>query len=276
MKTLLLFIWKHSFFFMFLLLEGVAALLIVSNNNYQQSSFINASNGFTASILSASNSLTHYVDLVGVNENLAQENARLHNLLDLARIQNNDSIYKHDDSLHKKHYYYQEAEIISNSFLKRNNYLYLNKGTLFNISPSMGVITSDGIIGIVKDVSENFCTVISVLHSKTAIDVKIKRNGYTGTLVWQGHDYLYGTVHNIPSHVIINLGDTITTSGNSSIFPDNIMIGTISDFQLDDGASFYDIKLKFLVNYNQVKFVYIVDNTLKDELNNLKKMNEDE
>ena len=276
MKSLLLYIWKHSFFFMFLLLEGVAVLLIVSNNNYQRSSFINASNGFTASILSASNSLTHYVDLVGVNENLAQENAKLHNLLDIAQTQNNDSVYKLDDSLQRKHYYYQEAEIISNSFQKRNNYLYLTKGTLFNISPSMGVITSEGIVGIVKDVSDNFCTVISVLHSKSAIDVKIKRNGYTGTLVWQGQDYLYGTVQNIPSHVIINLGDTITTSGNSSIFPDNIMIGTISDFQLDDGASFYDIKLKFAVNYNQVKYVYIVDNTLKDELNNLKKTNEDE
>ncbi len=276
MKALLFFIWKHSFFFMFLLLEGIAAFLIVSNNNYQRSAFINASNGFTASILSASNNFTHYIGLVETNEQLATENARLRALLSANNMQHNDSIYLVNDSMLRQHYRYQEAEIISNSFQKRNNYIILNKGKKFDIKPSMGVITSNGIVGIVKDVSDNFCSVISVLHSKSAIDVKIKRNGYTGTLRWKGMDYLHGNVDNIPSHVKIEIGDTITTSGNSSIFPENIMVGTISNFQLDNGASFYDIELQFAVNYNKVKFVYIIDNTLKDELINLKNQSEDE
>jgi len=276
MKTLLLFIWKHSFFFMFLILEGVAALLIVSNNNYQRAGFINASNGFTASILSASNSFTHYIGLIETNESLAKENAQLRELIAANQNKHDDSIYDFSDSIHQVHYRYQEANIISNSFQKRNNYLIIDKGLASHIEPSMGVITSNGIVGIVKDVSENFSTVISVLHSKSAIDVKIKSNGYTGTLVWQGQDYTYGKVKNIPSHVHITKGDTITTSGNSSIFPDNILVGTISNFQLDDGASFYDIELKFSVNYNKVKHVYIINNTLKEELIELKTLNEDE
>ena len=276
MKALLLFIWKHSFFFMFLLLEGIAAFLMVSNNNYQRSAFINASNGFTASILSASNNISHYVGLVETNKTLANENAQMHALLSAAYTHINDSTYIFEDSVNKQHYHFQDAEIISNSFQKRNNYVILNKGIQFNIKPSMGVISSNGIVGIVKDVSANFCSVISVLHSKSAIDVKIKSNGYTGTLRWQGMDYMHGNVENIPSHVSINIGDTITTSGNSSIFPENIMVGTISDFHLEDGASFYEIDILFSVNYNKVKFVYIVDNTLKEELVNLKNQSEDE
>ena len=261
---------------MFLILEGIAALLIVSNNNYQRSAFINASNGFTSSILSASDNITHYVGLVETNESLAHENARLRELLSSAKIRPNDSIYLINDSIHKQHYRYQSAKIISNSFQKRNNYLVLNKGSLYNIKSTMGVISPDGIVGIVKDVSDDFCLVISILHAKTAIDVMIKSNGYTGTLVWSGKDYMYGEVKNIPSHVQVNIGDTITTSGNSAIFPADIIVGTISDFQLDDGASFFDIKIKFSVNYNQVKYVYIVDNTLKEELINLKKLSKDE
>ena len=276
MKTLVLFIWKHSFFFLFLILEGIASLLIVSNNNYQRASFISASNGFTGSILSASNSLTHYIGLVDANEVLAKENARLHELLTTAEMQIDDSLYQYTDRTHQQHYRYQNANIISNSFQKRNNYIILNKGTLSGIQPAMGVICADGIVGIVKDVSNNFSSVISVLHSKAAIDVKIKSNGYTGTLVWPGNDYTLGKVNNIPSHVHINIGDTIITSGNSSIFPENILVGTISDFQLDDGASFYNISIKFSVNYNKVKHVYIIDNTLKDELISLKKLSEDE
>jgi len=276
MKALILFIWKHSFFFMFLLLEGVAGLLIVSNNNYQRSSFINASNGFTASILSASGSITNYIGLVETNKNLARENARLHELLAIADLQIDDSTYQYNDSIHQQHYLYQDATIISNSFQKRNNYIILNKGAISKIKPGMGVICSDGIVGIVKDVSENFSAVISVLHSKSAIDVKIKNNGYTGTMVWPGQDYTLGAINNIPSHVHINIGDTVVTSGNSSIFPANILVGVINNFNLEEGASFYKIELKYSVNYNKVKHVYIINNTLKDELTSLKKQNEDE
>ena len=276
MKALLLFIWKHSFFFMFLILEGIATFLIVSNNDYQRSAFINSSNGFTASILSLTNNVTHYVGLKETNEQLAQENARLRMLLPSSQIRAIDDGFDLDTSNANQHYLYQSAEIINNSFQLRNNYLIINKGLRSKVKPSMGVVSPDGIVGIIKDVSENFSTVISVLHSKTAIDVKIKRNGYTGTLKWNGKDYNYATIMNIPSHVHLELGDTVTTSGNSSIFPDNIMVGTIHKFDLKEGASFYDIQLHFTVNYNKVRYIYIVDNTLKEELIELKKLSEDE
>ncbi|MCK5857308.1 MAG: rod shape-determining protein MreC [Bacteroidales bacterium] len=276
MKALLLFIWKHSFFFMFLVLEGLAAFFIVSNNSYQRTSFINASNGFTSSILSASNSFTHYIGLTETTERLAHENARLRQLLPASQIRKIDDGFVIDSSNVNQHYRFQAAEIISNSFQKRNNYLILNKGILAKVKPSMGVVSAEGIVGIVKDVSKNFCTVISVLHSKSAIDVKIQRNGYTGTLKWDGKDYNYAKVMNIPSHVHLELGDTITTSGNSSIFPNNITVGTIDKFDLKKGASFYDIQLGFSANYNKVRFVYIVDNTLKEELQELKNMTVDE
>jgi rod shape-determining protein MreC len=261
---------------LFLLLEGIAALLIVSNNNYQRSSFINASNGFTASILSLSNNFTHYIGLVSVNEDLANENARLRSLLPQSYLKHDSTHYETIDSVHQQLYRYQHAEIISNSFQKRNNYLILNKGEIEHIKPMMGVITSNGIVGIVKDVSENFCTVISVLHSKSALDVKVKNNGYTGTLVWQGGDYTIGNIQNIPSHVHISKGDTILTSGNSSIFPEGIFIGTIQDFNLKPGDNFYNINLKFSVNYNKVRYVYIVDNVVKEELIGLKNTMDDE
>ena len=276
MKTLVLFIWKHSFFFLFLLLEGIASLLIVSNNSYQRSGFINASNGFTASILSLSNNFTHYIGLVDANEKLAAENARLRSLLPQSYLKLDSTQTQVVDSIHQQLYRYQDAEIISNSFQKRNNYLILNKGRKEHIKPMMGVITDNGIVGIVKDVSENFCTVMSVLHSKLALDVKIKNNGYTGTLVWKGGDYTIGNVLNIPSHVHIHKGDTLLTSGNSSIFPEGIMVGTIQDFSLNQGDNFFQINLKYSVNYNKLKYVYIVDNVVKEELIELKNKTEDE
>lgn len=276
MKNLILFIWKHSFFFLFFFLEGIAALLIFSNNSYQRSAFINASNGFTASILSASNELTHYVGLVEANEKLARENARLRSLLPQSHLQHDTAFITQADSMHQQIYRYHAAEIISNSFQKRNNYLILNRGKRDSIKPMMGIIASNGIVGIVKDVSDNFCSAISVLHSKSAIDVKIKSNGYTGTLVWKGKDYRIGNLENIPSHVKLHKGDTVLTSGNSSIFPEGIMVGTINDFSLKSGANFFTITIKFSTDYNKVKYVYIVDNILKEEMVELKQKPEDE
>jgi rod shape-determining protein MreC len=276
MKNLILFVWKHSFFFLFLLLEGIAAFLIVANNSYQRSAFINASNGFTAGILSVSHNFTRYIGLVEANETLSRENARLRSLLPQSFLKHDTTKTVVKDSLHQQIYQYRNAEIISNSFQKRNNYLILNRGLQDSIRPMMGVIAPNGIVGIVKDVSDNFCSVISVLHSKSALDVKIKNNGYTGTLVWKGGDYTIGNVENIPSHVKIHHGDTVLTSGNSSIFPEGILVGYITDFDLKPGANFYTIHIKFSTNYNKVRNVYIVENVLKDEMVQLKQQTEDE
>jgi rod shape-determining protein MreC len=270
MKNLIYFLIKHSFFFLFLALEVVAFFLIVANNSYQRSAFISASNGFTSNILSATSTITNYIGLKDENQKLAQENAMLRSRLIESNLWTTIEFTEMVDSARNQFYSYKEARIISNSFQNRNNYLILDKGRNDGVKVEMGVISSNGIVGIVNEVSEHFCTVISVLHKKSAIDVKISSNGYTGTTYWNGGDYTLAELRNIPSHTQLKKGDTLVTSGNSAIFPPQIPVGYIQDFELKSGKNFYDIVFKFSVDYNKISHVYIVDNLLKEELMEVK------
>ncbi len=272
MRNLISFIIKYSFLFVFLFLEIIAFSLLVSNNSYQRSAYISASNKLTSNIQNTISETTDYIGLKDVNEKLATENAFLRSQLLESNLWKADSLLQYIDTQKTQFYTYIHSQIISNSFQSRDNYLILDKGSSDGVEVEMGVISSDGIVGIVNSVSENFCSVISILHSKSAIDAKITSNEYTGTCFWPGSDYRLGELKNIPSHTKLTKGDTVVTSGNSSIFPPEIPIGFINDFKLKPGRSFYNIEIQYNTDYNKISHVYIIHNLLKGELKKIKEV----
>lgn len=250
-------------------------MLLISNNSFQRTAYISASNGATAGLHSNISELADYFNLKDENKKLAQENSLLRSQLKQSNLWHNDTLTEVNDTSKIQFYTYIHSQIISNSFQNRDNYIILNKGSNSGVEVEMGVISSNGVVGIVNSVSENFCTVISVLHSKSAIDATITSNLYTGTCYWPGEDYLYGKLNNIPSHSKFFKGDTIVTSGNSSIFPPNINIGYIDNFTLTPGRNFYNINIKYSVDYNKLHHVYIIHNLLKDELLKIKEVRDE-
>lgn len=276
MRSLLLFIWKHYFFFVFLLLETLCLYLVVQNNYYQHASFINSSNRLSATILQTSRSVKDYFYLKDVNEDLAKENAELRTrLLESYSIVVNDRHTVSDTALHQK-YIYTSAKVVSNSTNRRNNYLTLDKGSKQGVAKDMAVITNTGIVGQVKDVSENFCTVMSMLHSKTIVSAKIKKDGSYGPLTWDGADFEVVTLSDIPTHVKLEAGDTIVTSAYSLTFPENIRIGTVISKDRKAGEFFYTVKVRLLTDFKKLTHVYIVTNMLKKEQEELEKSSETE
>ncbi len=276
MRPLIQFFIRNYNFFLFLLLEFFAFLLIFQNNYYQQSAFFNASNAISGGIYSYYSGFTDYLSLKKVNKTLADENSNLLNLQKSSFIKTNNKTFIVNDTLYQQQYTYLSAKVISNTTNRINNYLTLNKGSKQGIKKNMGVISPQGIVGIVKDVSENFCTVTSLLHSKSKISAKIKKNDYVGTIVWNGDDYRIVTMKDVPTHVKIYIGDTIISSGYSMMFPEGISIGTIYLYGTNKGKDFYEIKVKLFNDFNNISYVYIVNNLMKDELNELEKRSQNE
>lgn len=266
MRNLIQFLWKYNVLIFFLLLESLAFALIVQNNSYHRSAFLNSSNGFTSSIQEWVDEVNTYFHLKDENKKLAFENADLRKKLNESYIISSNKVFEVRDSLFRQEYTYTSAKIIKNSYLKRNNILHLNEGSEQGIKPHMGIIDAKGVVGIVRDVSDNFSTVYSVLNSKTTINAKLGRSGNTGIAKWEGNDYKVGTLDFIPSHVEIELGDTVFTSGNSAIFPEGIPIGKVSHSQLNPGESFYSISFEYFTDYNKLQHVYVVINLMKDEI----------
>ena len=158
-----------------------------------------------------------------------------------------------------------DAKVIQKTINKRNNYFILNKGRVHGVTNNMGVISPNGIVGVVVNVSSNFSLVMSVLHQDSRPNIKNQRTKISGTLVWEGGDYSSGKLVDIPSSIPLKIGDTIITSGFSQDFPEGIMVGKIKNFKKDKGTGFYVVDIKFSVDYNKLEYVYIVKNFFKEE-----------
>jgi len=274
MRNLITFIWKHYFFFLFLSIEVLCIYLIVQNNYFQKASFVNSSNRVSANILKTSADVEEYFFLKSENEKLAKENAELRSrsLLSFSLLENNQ--YFVNDTAFRQKYSYINSKVVNNSTNRRNNYLTLDKGSKQGIKNNMAVITSTGVVGQIKDVSENFCTVMSLLNSKTTISSKIKKDGSYGPLTWEGESFAYATLHDIPTHVKLTKGDTIVTSAYSLTFPENILIGTVESFERKSGEYFFTVKVKLSTEFKKLSHVYVVTNMMKKEQEDLENRSE--
>lgn len=265
MRNLLNYIIKHYFFFLFLLLQVIAFIFIVQNHRYQRTFFVNSSNILVGNLYQIRNNITSYFTLASTNRQLAKENAELMQNIKGTYLLTDQNVFTFRDTLYQTQFNYIQAKVINNSVRSRNNYLTLNKGRSHGIQPDMGVITHNGVIGIVKDVSSNFSSVLSFLHGDTHISAKIKKNNHLGTIIWEGYNYREASMLYIPTHLDLEKGDTIITSGFSHIFPEGVLIGTIDEFEVRRGDNFFTIQLNLFCDFNNLEYVHVVKNIFRQE-----------
>jgi rod shape-determining protein MreC len=274
MRNLIRFLSKNSVVFIFLFLEFIAFFLLIKNNNYQNSKVLNSSNFLVGNLYASINNVNDYFNLKDVNAELAEQNARLQstNINSFTKIFGNN--VEINDTTYTQKFVFTSAKVINSSTNKRENYITLDKGSINGIKAGMGVISAKGIIGTVKNVSENFSSIMSVLHEKNAVSVKIKKSGYIGALTWELGNYQIAQLKDIPNHVKLQKGDTIITSGYSLIYPEGITVGWIENFDLPEGNNFYNINIHFSADYKKLAHVYIVKSLMKEEKEKLETLSE--
>lgn len=274
MRNLIAFISKYSFFFLFLILEVFAFYLLFRNNNFQRAIFLNSTNKLSGSIYKSYSELTDYLDLRQVNQNLAEENSRLReNQLNAYQRLFGENIMI-NDTIYKRKYFYTQARVINNSINKQNNYLTLNIGSSNGIEKGMGVIGPEGVVGVVKNVSTHFSSVLSVLHRSSKISARLKNTNYFGSMQWSGDNYREGMLLDIPNHVDIAIGDSVETSGYSSTFPEGTLLGIIKNVEKPEGENFYDITITFINDFKHLTHVYVVKNNYQLEQQSLESESE--
>jgi rod shape-determining protein MreC len=171
-----------------------------------------------------------------------------------------------NDTVYRLQYEYIQAKIISNSINKRNNYLMINKGDNQGVRVGMAVISPDGVVGIVKVVSKNFSSVMSLLHSDSKISAKIKRNNFsTGSVSWNGKTPGISQMKEVPPHIDVQIGDTIITSGFSLDFPEGVFIGTVNEIRTRPGDNFHTLDIKLSTDFSIIDHVYVVRNLARGE-----------
>ncbi|MBO7489821.1 MAG: rod shape-determining protein MreC [Bacteroidales bacterium] len=268
------FIRKHSNVIVFILLETIAVLLIVQNTFYQRSRIVRVGNRVAGTWHKGVSAVTGYFGLKAENEYLAAENAALRAQMASSYISYSDSVFQINDTVYKQRYSYTDAQVIKNSYNQAKNYMMINKGSAQGVKVDMAVISPQGIVGVVVNCTKNFSTIMPVLHSDSRHSVKLKRTNSTGSLIWEGGDYRYATLIDIPTTYPLYKNDTIVTSGLANDFPEGIAVGYIEDFESLQGSGFYNIRIRLATDFNNLNHVYIVDNHFKAEQDSLIKITE--
>ena len=276
MRHIFAFIWKYNFFFLFLLLEVFSLLLLANRSFYQRSVLSNASDGMTGKVFKAWSGVTNYFSLKQENERLNAENARLRNIVTQSQTSTDTANPVVVDTTFNQQYSYLIARVISNSTTRRNNYIMLNKGLNQGIKTDMAVISPDGVVGTVISVSKNYSWVMSMLNKHSKVSARINRINQMGTAIWEGANPSTGTLQDVPAHIKVLPGDTISSSGFSHVFPEGIMIGTVEEISIEEGSHFYTIYFRFSADFNSLRNVYVVNNLFREEQTELSKKTIDE
>lgn len=256
MRNLFQFLNKNQHLVLFILLEFVALSLVIQNNTFHRSAFINSTNGVSSTAFKTVSNINSYFALKETNEMLLEENAKLHNTISYIGTTNRPSTFPQ---------HFIPAEIINNTVSNINNYITLDKGSIDGVKKGMGVISENGVVGIIKETSKNFSSVMSILNSKSRISVELKKNNHLASLVWEGKNYRKGTVNEIPVHVQLFKGDTIVTSGYSSKFPKQIPVGVISKIKTNENQNFHEIEILFIEDFKELKYVNVCHSLLEKE-----------
>lgn len=267
MKEIIKLILKYHFTIIFILLEAISFSLIVQHNNYQRTVFSGRTATFFCYISSMISNIDNYFSLRETNEKLVAENTNLKNRIESFRssVDGQENRMLAEDSLFfDVDYRYQSAQMVNSSFNKTKNYITLDKGSSDGVDKEMAVCSRDGVVGIIQNTSRHYARVLPLINTNLRVSAKLKKNGYYGSLQWDGNDYRYSYLNDIPFHVDVTQGDTVVTSGFSSIFPEGELIGFVETVNKET-ANFLTIKVKLAVDFKKISDVYVVANLNKSE-----------
>lgn len=256
---------KYDYIVVFVLLTVLSILLMSRSTYYHHSRLAAWAGSIAGGWYQGVDNVGGYFGLKQENDRLAAENARLRARLAESYISYSDSVFTVADTVYRQRYDYTEARVIKNSWSQQNNYIMIGKGSAHGIEPDMAVISPDGIVGVVVGTTKNFATVMPVLHSDSRNSVKVKRTGIGGSLVWDGKDYRYAQVLDVPTTHQFEEGDTIVTSGQANDFPEGIPVGYVVSAETLKGTGFYKVRIRLATDFNKLDHVYVIDNRFREE-----------
>ena len=271
MRNIFLFIRRYFNFLFFLVLQIIALSFLFRYNKFHEAAFMGVANELTGRVSSKYSNVEYYFHLKKTNESLAKQNEQLLNQLK-NNFQSADSLTKVvidtsnvDTTGIARRYLWRGARVVNKSVSLQNNFITIHRGEKQGVRKDMGVISPQGIVGMVVNTSENFSVVMTMLNRQSSVSAKIKKTGEVGKVQWDGKSPNSVTMVNIPKSVAITKGDSVVTSGYSLSFPPGILIGIVSEVIDDKTSNFYTLTLKPSTNFYNLEYVTVVDNLQKEE-----------
>lgn len=240
--------------------------------------FGHTANKITGSINARYNRVQYYFQLKATNDSLVRANETLYNQLkedynlpdSLSRIQIKDTL-KSDSITQYRIFDYIGAKVVANSVTAQNNYIVLSGKNVPFFKEHAGVVdVNNAVVGTITEISGQYAVVMSLLHSDSRLSAKLLNTGEVGTLSWDdvGTPNLL-SLSGIPKSVVVKKGDSVITSGFSTVFPKGLLLGRIEDFYKDKSSGNFKITVRTASNFYNLQYGYVILNSQKEVIDSL-------
>ena len=275
MQQIINFLIRNKNFLLFAFLFFISLVFTIQSHSYHKSKFINSANFLSGGVYESLSNVQDYFNLKTYNQRLLEENARLRENESkfLSQVNQTDSLTIYNA---EGQYEYIPAKVLRNSYSKTDNIIMLKAGRRDSITPEMGVITSQGIVGFIEKTSTKYSTVLSILNTNFKTEAKLRSSEHFGTLEWDAIEPNVVKIVDMQEQAPIKIGDTIETSGRSAIFPKGIPIGSIESFELDNSKNFYTLSVRLFNDMTSLGHVYVIKNNDSEEIKTLEQSSTDE
>ncbi len=275
MRNLLTFIIRNSHWLVAIILIVISFYLVFSHNSYQRSVYLTSANNVVGWFYETSNKATTFVHLSKNNKLLLERNAQLEAELFalkayLSDVQIDTLTTKAflSDSVPVSQFSFIPAEVTNVSFSGPNNFITVNKGSSHGVKPDMGVVSQNGVVGVVLTVSPKFSVIIPIINPKFRLSGKLKNSTNTGSIFWNGKDINIAQIGELPKHEVFHPGDTVMTSF-SRIFPKDVVIGYVTEQIPSKDDNFNTLNMRIATDFYSVRDILIIDDEYYDEQNQL-------
>lgn len=259
MRALIDFLVNGKHWFLFILLEVVSLVLLFSWNGYQRSVYFTTANDVVGSAYNVISSVTSYMNLGSDNKLLEEKNQQLYREISQLRKQiaeaKLDSVHPHGLPTR---YNIVNAQVVNTTVHKSNNLITIDKGEADGIRPEMGVVSSQGVVGVVYMTSKHYSIVLPLLNVHSKVSCRLRKSDYFGTLTWHRGTPLCTYATGIPRHAKVKRGNIVETNGFSDIFPPGLPIGAVAKVgDSSDGMS-YMLTVKLFTDFSTLRNVSVI------------------
>ena len=260
MQSIINSIVKNRNLIIYLILSFISFSFLYNNSSLHFNEFGKISTYLSATSSKFSSSINSYFNLKSENEKLINENLQLKKM---------ESKYRftqiNEDTLNS----INSAKVIVNSINKSKNIIIIDKGKLDSINLEMGVISSKGVVGIVKSVTNNYASIISLLNTDLKLNAILKNSSTIGSVTWDGLNARILKLNDIPLSSSLKVGDTVVTGGMSFYFPKGVPIGRIINYDNNSLEGYYEIDIEAFNDFSSLSNLYILNRTDNNEIQSL-------
>jgi rod shape-determining protein MreC len=202
--------------------------------------------------------------LIDRNKELEEENDRLREENERAQLIEEENRRLRDYLGMKDQYpsfLFEEGMIIGSEASGYMTVFTLNRGSIHGISKNMPVIVRSGIVGCVTEVGLNWCKVSTILESNISIGAYIAGGDVMGVIKGDytlSRDGLCKMVYLNGDTSSVKAGDQVLSSGIASVYPADVVIGTVEAITYDEYDHSEIIMIRPSVDFSKLKYMMIV------------------